>query len=207
MGREALYGCLGGFVAVLLTLGLGGYFFVYRPVQNVLGGFRSLSAPLTSGGQGQQLPSAPRADVRLGAAQVRQFVRVRRDVRDAVGQDFERLQNVYQGVANGDPPGTLKVLGVLREAGGFLSRAKGAQQRALLREGLSEGEYADVRAQVNRALGVPAFDLRAAARNLQSGRLPDWSEIVPPPNPHNSELIAPFLNELRDTAALGLLGL
>lgn len=206
-----MYGCLGGFVAVLLALGLGGYFFVYRPVQNALDGFRSFTAPLTPGGHAPggrgELPPASRADVRLSAAQVRQFVRVRRAVRDAVGQDFTGLQNVYQGFANGNPPGTLQILGALRGAGGFLGRARGAQQQALAREGMSGDEYADVRAQVNRALGVPELDLRAAARNLQGGRLPDWNQVVPPPNERNAKLIGPFLNELRATAALGLLGL
>ena len=196
-------------MAVLLALGLGGYIFVYRPLNAVAGSVRSLTAPFLpyERSQNGRPDVAPRADVHLSPDQVRQFVRVRRAVRGAVGQDFAGLQNLYQKFADGQRPGTLQVLGAIREAGGFLGRAREAQRAALAREGMNEGEYADVRREVNRALGVPEFDLRAAARNLQSGQLPAWNEVVPPPNGRNARLIAPFKAELRTTAALGLLGL
>ncbi|AFZ68323.1 hypothetical protein Deipe_2860 [Deinococcus peraridilitoris DSM 19664] len=200
-----------------LVLGLAGYFLVWRPAQAFLQNFNAFTVPFT--GQPNQNASSnqnpppqssvppARDEVRLTSAQVQQFVRVRRSVREALGQDFERLQNTYQEFAAGQPPGTLEILGVLRDAGGFIGRARRAQQDALTREELSEGQYATIRREVNGALGVPELDLGAAARALQSGQLPSFNQVVRPPNARNASVLQPYLPELRSTAALGLIGL
>lgn len=212
MVRNAAFGCLGGALIVLIVLGLAAYFLVWRPAQAFLQNFGALTAPFTS----QPNTSAPntttplptpRAEVQLTSAQVQQFVRVRRSVRQAVGQDFAQLQNSYQDFTTGQAPSTLQVLGVLRDASGFIGRARSAQQAALARENLSAAQYAEVRREVNSALGVPELDLAAAAQALRSGQLPDLGRVVVPPSERNRRLIEPFLNELRATAALGLIGL
>ncbi|WP_045233971.1 hypothetical protein [Deinococcus pimensis] len=205
MGRNAAIGCLGALVLVLAALVLGGYFLVVRPVQNFLQGFQT---PFTQqNGARETPPPAPRADVRLTRAQVQDFVRVRRSVREAVGQDFGRYENLYRDFAAGQTPSALELVGALRESSGVVTRAREAQRAALAREKMTEGEYANVRREVNRTLGVPEIDLQSAARALQNFQLPDFSQVVPPPSPQNRALIEPFLNELRPTAALGVLGL
>lgn len=205
MGRNAAFGCLGAAILVLALLVLGGYFLVVRPVQSFLQGFQ---APFAQNGQpgGQQTP-APRADVRLTRDQVQDFVRVRRDIRAAVGQDFAQYENLYRDFVAGQAPTTLELVALLRSSGAVITRARTAQQAALTREGLSAGEYANVRREVNRTLGVPEIDLQTAARSIQSFQLPNFDQVVPPPNPANRRLIEPFLNELRPTAPLGVLGL
>jgi len=204
MSRNAAFGCLGAAVLVLVLLVLGGYFLVVRPIQSFLQGFQ---APFAQNGQQNRQPPAPRADVRLTREQVQDFVRVRRDIRAAVGQDFAQYENLYRDFVAGQPPTTLELVALLRNSGAVITRARTAQQAALTREGLTTGEYANVRREVNRTLGVPEIDLQTAARSIQSFQLPNFDQVVPPPNPANRRLIEPFLNELRPTAPLGVLGL
>lgn len=199
-------GCLGAAVIFLGIVLVGGYFLIVRPAQAFLENFQ---APFSTQQQNDRATPAPapRADVRLTQDEVRKFVRVRRAVRAEIGQDFSRYENVFQDITQGQAPGALEILGLLQQSGDVIGRARRAQEAALEREGLSAGEYANVRREVNRTLGVPEIDLQTAARSLQNFQLPDFTQVVPEPNPENRRLIEPFLDELRPTAALGLLGL
>ena len=217
MMRNALFGCLGGFVAVLLVLGLAGYFLVWRPAQDFLRNFDAYTAPFRQDGpagqngsaprDGSGAPPAPRADVQLTAEQVRDFVRVRRVVRTAVGGDLGRFERVFADLQNGNTPNVLELMNTLRDAGGVIARAREAQQAALRRENMTPGAYENVRQEANRALGLPQVDLQAAARALGAGRLPDFRQVLPPPSAHNQRLLEPHLPALRETATLGFLGL
>ncbi|GGM12682.1 hypothetical protein GCM10010841_21520 [Deinococcus aerophilus] len=154
-------------------------------------------------------PPAPTAqDSRpLTQSDVQKFVRVRRDVRAALGESFTGLQGVWAEVQSGQAPNLLTVVNVLRRAGSSVGQARAAQSAALARENLSAERYAAIRAGVNRALGVPNVDFAQAAQALQSGQVPTLDTAVQTASPREKELIAPFRQELTATAALGLLGL
>ncbi len=203
-------GCLGSsLLTLVLLLGLG-YFLVYRPVQGFLAGLGTppaQSQPQSSTAQPTALPS-PSATVRpLTAAEVQRFVRVRRSVRAALGSSFVGTERAFRDLQNGQVPSLLTVLGVLRDASGSIQQGREAERAALAREGLSPVRYAELRAGVNRALGVPDIDFARAAASLRQGRLPDLSASVRPADERSRQLIAPFRQELLTTAPLGLLGL
>jgi hypothetical protein len=198
-------GCLGSTLLVLLvTIGLG-YFFVVKPVQNFLAGFGAPSQTQTTTQNGQTVPAAPQAA--LTTADVQRFVRVRRSVRTAMGDSFTGVQKVFTEIQNGQTPNLVTVLGVLRDAAGSVGQARSAQAAKLEQEGMNLGRYSYVRAEVNKALGVPDIDFQKAAQALSSGQLPDLNTTVRPPDAQTTRLVAPFKNELTVTAPLGLLGL
>lgn len=203
-------GCGGGGVLVLALLGALAWFVVIKPVREFVAGWNPPQTQTQSQAQNQtptqnQTPAANAAP--LTRDDVRRFVRIRRDVRLALGDSFTELQNVWAGVQAGQTPGVLTVVNVLRQAGGSVGRARAAQSAALARENMTAGRYAEVRAAVNRALGVPNVDLAQAAQALQNGQLPDLDSTVQTASAREKELVAPFREELEVTAAVGLLGL
>ncbi|PYE52848.1 hypothetical protein [Deinococcus yavapaiensis] len=208
MVRNFVFGCLSATLVILVLVGVLGYFFVWVPIQNFLANF---NVPNVAVGQRQPgVPSTPqsvRSAVSLTGEEVRDFVRIRRSVGQAVGQDLGQFQNLYQDFANGQTPSALEVWNVIRNAGGVIGQARTAQEAALRRENMTQAQYANVRTEVNRVLGLPEVDLGVAAQSLQNLQLPNWDQVVVPPLPANKRLIDPFVNELRPTAALGLLGL
>lgn len=212
-------GCLGASLLGVAVVALLGYFLVWVPVSGFLAGWRAPPAqsqgqtPTTSQGSAVQVPTRPPAPsaAQLAAAptraEVQAFVRVRRDVRSALGSSFTALERVFADIQNGQTPSLLTALGVLRDVGGTVGAARTAQTRALARERLSLERYDALRLSVNRALGVPSIDLGRVAEALRSGQLPDLSASVQGADPATTALIAPFRQELLVTAPLGLLGL
>ncbi len=213
-------GCGGGTLLVVALLGALAWFVVIRPAREFVAAWRP--PPATSQQtQSQQTPTqqtptpspgtppaSSATDARpLTQGDVQKFVRVRRDVRAALGESFTGLQSVWAEVQNGQTPNLLTVVNVLRQAGSSVGRARAAQSAALARENLSAERYAAVRAGVNRALGVPNVDFAQAAQALQSGQVPTLDTAVQTASTREKELIAPFRQELTATAALGLLGL
>lgn len=205
MVRNFVFGCLSATLVILVLVGVLGYFFVWVPIQTFLANFQVPN--ITIGQQQPGTPQAARSAVRLSREQVEDFVRVRRSVGDAVGQDLGQFQNLYQDFVSGQAPGALEVWNVIRSAGGVIGQARTAQEAALRRENMTQAQYANVRTEVNRVLGLPEVDLGTAAQSLQNLQLPNWNQVVVPPLPDNKRLIDPYVNELRPTAALGLLGL
>ncbi|MCD0167402.1 hypothetical protein IHN58_17290, partial [Deinococcus sp. 12RED42] len=125
----------------------------------------------------------------------------------AMGSSFTGVQQVWTDIQNGQNPNLLQVMTVLRDAGSSVGAARQAQAAALTAEGMTPERYAQVRAGVNRALGVPNIDFAQAAQSLQSGQLPDLNRDVQTGTAQERALVQPFQKELTDTAALGLLGL
>jgi hypothetical protein len=197
-------GCLGASLLGVVAAALLGYFLVWVPVSTFLAGWRTPPA------QTATLPPAPSAAALASPAtraEVQAFVRVRRAERTALGSSFTALQRVSGEIQAGQAPSLLGVLGVLREVGGTVGAARSAQSQALIRERLSAERYAVLRGRVNRALGVPNVNLGQVAEALGRGQLPDLSAAVPPADPQQVALVAPFRQELLVTAPLGLLGL
>jgi len=194
-------GCLGSLLlGVLVVAGLA-YFLVYRPVQAFLTGFGTPApAQQTQAQQAETQAALTRADVQ-------RFVRVRRSVRTAMGDSFSGVEKVFRDIQLGQSPNALTVLGVLRDATGSVGVARSAQAGALAREGMTLNRYAYVRAEVNRALGVPDIDFQKVASAVRSGQVPDLNTSVRPPDARSAPLVQPFRSELEVTAPLGLLGL
>lgn len=222
-------GCGGGGLLVLALLGALAWFVVIQPARSFLesvrgpGQTQSQTQPggadsgvvvpqLPGGGTATTPPNdtpAPTGDVTapLSRADVQRFVRVRRDVRNALGESFTGLQSVWTEIQQGQTPNVITVFNVIRNAGTSIGRAREAQAAALAREGLSAERYAQVRSAVNRALGVPNIDFSRAAESLGQGRLPDLNTTVQAATPEERALIEPYRAELTQTAAIGLLGL
>lgn len=220
---------------MLALLGALAWFVVIRPAQDFLGGWRTPQTQSQTG-QGSdsgvvvpQLPGnggndngaasnttgtseaapAPAGDVNapVTRAEVQKFVRVRRDVRQALGTSFTGLQDVWTDIQSGQSPNLLQVVNVLRNAGGSVGAARNAHTAALQRENLSPERYAAIRSAVNRALGLPNVDFARAAESLQRGQLPDLNGTVQTATAQEKALVAPFREELLATSAAGLLGL
>ncbi|WP_189054298.1 hypothetical protein [Deinococcus daejeonensis] len=210
-------GCGGGTLLVLALLGGLAWFLVIQPARAFLANWQTPTTqtqggPAQSGqaqGGGTVTPPAPTGNVNaaLTKADVQKFVRVRRDVRQAMGSSFTGVQQVWTDIQNGQNPNLFQMMTVLREVGGSVGAARQAQEAALNRENMSAERYAAVRASVNRALGVPSIDFSQAAQSLQNGQLPDLNRDVQTGTAQERALVQPFQRELTDTVALGLLGL
>lgn len=215
-------GCGGGTLLVLAVLGGLAWFLVVQPARSFLANWQP---PTTQSqpqgqpqGQTQDQPTPPAAGQPDGSAadtqaapltraEVQQFVRVRRKVSAAMGSSFTGVQQVWTDIQGGQNPNLLQVMTVLRDAGSSVGAARQSQAAALTAEGMTPERYAQVRAGVNRALGVPNIDFAQAAQSLQSGQLPDLNRDVQTGTAQERALVQPFQKELTDTAALGLLGL
>ncbi|CAM3252870.1 hypothetical protein DEDE109153_07430 [Deinococcus deserti] len=161
-----------------------------------------------SAGKNQDAPAATgNMNAPVTRAEVQKFVRVRRDVRQALGTSFTGLQDVWTDIQGGQSPNLLQVVGVLRNAGSSVGAARNAHTAALQRENLSPERYAAIRSAVNRALGLPNVDFARAAESLQRGQLPDLNGTVQTATAQEKALVAPFRQELLTTSAAGLLGL
>ncbi|MFC4453276.1 hypothetical protein [Deinococcus sonorensis] len=198
------FGCLGSGVLILGVLLVLGYVLIYKPVQNFLAGFGT--PPAQTQPQSGGATTAP-AQTALTASDVQRFVRVRRDVRQAMGSSFSGVERVFTQMQQGQTPNLLTVAGVLKDASGSIGQARAAQQRALTRERLSAARYTYVRGEVNKALGVPDINFAAVAGAIQKGQLPDLNANVETASARTRGLVAPFRSELSVTAPLGLLGL
>ncbi|CAM3772740.1 hypothetical protein [Deinococcus frigens] len=209
-------GCGGGGLLVLALLGALAWFVVIRPVREFVVGFNPPQTQSQTATQPQNqtsgpTPAASAAPLNQAApltqSDVQKFVRIRRDVRAALGQSFTGLQTVWAEVQAGRTPNLLTVANVLRQAGSSIGQARAAQSAGLAAQNMSAGRYAEVRAGVNRALGMPDIDFAQAAQALQNGQFPKLDGTVTAASARDRELVAPFKKELEVTAAVGLLGL
>ena len=205
-------GCGGGTLLVLALLGGLAWFLVIQPARAFLANWQTPTTQTQSGpaqGGGTVTPPAPTGNVNaaLTKADVQKFVRVRRQVQQAMGSSFTGVQQVWTDIQNGQNPNLFQMMTVLREVGGSVGAARQAQAAALNAENMSAERYAAVRAGVNRALGVPSIDFSQAAQSLQNGQLPDLTRDVQTGTAQERALVQPFQRELTETVALGLLGL
>ncbi|MFC4425972.1 hypothetical protein [Deinococcus navajonensis] len=220
-------GCGGSSLLVLVVLGALAWFMVIRPAQDFLNSWRTpqtqtgqaapgqgqgegdIVVPPLGNGQGPAPATQASGSVNapLTRTDVQKFVRVRREVRGALGNSFTGLQQVWSDIQNGQSPNLLQAVGVLRGAGGSIAAARTAQASAMARERLSPERYAVIRAGINRALGLPNVDFVRAAEALQRGQLPDLSSAVQSATTQEKALVEPFRRELMTTSAAGLLGL
>ncbi|CAM4337577.1 hypothetical protein [Deinococcus marmoris] len=201
-------GCGGGGLLVLALLGALAWFVVIQPAREFMAGLNLPQTQSQTTTPDQTSGTTPTANAApLTQSDVQKFVRIRRDVRAALGQSFTGLQTVWADVQAGQTPNLLQVVNVLRQAGSSIGQARTAQSAGLARENMTAGRYAEVRSGVNRALGVPDIDFAQAAQTIQNGQLPNLDSTVTAASAREKELVAPFRQELELTAAVGLLGL
>ncbi|MFC5846897.1 hypothetical protein [Deinococcus petrolearius] len=202
-------GCGGGTLLVLIVLGVLAWNFVVQPARTFLAGWQPPAQTQSQTGGAAGSAPAPSGNVAapVTRSDIEKFVRVRREVRAALGTSFSDLNGLWQGIQSGQTPTLLQVVTTLRQTGGSVQAARAAQAQALGRENLSAERYAVVRSAVNRALGVPSIDFAQAASDLQSGRMPNLTRDVQTATAQERQLVAPFQRELSATAAVGLLGL
>ncbi|GGR90909.1 hypothetical protein [Deinococcus sedimenti] len=193
---------------VLALLGGLAWFFVIQPARSFLANWQTPPAQTQSQG-GTVTPPAPTGNVtgELTKADVQKFVRVRRQVQQAMGSSFTGVQQVWTDIQSGQNPNLFQMMTVLREVGGSVGAARQAQAAALTQQKMSAERYAVVRTGVNRALGLPSIDFSQAAQAIQSGQLPDLNRDVQTGTAQERALVQPFQKELTETVALGLLGL
>lgn len=198
------FGCGGTVLVTVLVLGALAWFFVLKPAREFVANWQTPPAQTQT-----RTTPAPTGNVNqpVTRADVERFVRVRRDVRAALGQSFTGLQGLLNDLNSGQTPNLVRVLDVLKQTGQSVGQARTAQARALTREGMSLERYAVVRDNVNRALGLPNVDFGKVAQSIQNGQLPDLNRNVQTATSQEKALVKGFEAELKATAAAGLLGL
>lgn len=190
-------------VVSLLLFALA-WFFVFKPAKDFIA---SWQAPQTQSQANRPPASTGNVNAPMTKADVEKFVRVRREVQAALGDSFTGLQQLLNEMNSGQQVNVMQVLGVLKETTGSIGAARTAQANALSSEGMSLERYAALRADVNRALGLPNIDFAKVADSLQKGQMPDLNKDIQTATEQEKALVAPFKNELTKTAAAGLLGL
>ncbi|GAA4023077.1 hypothetical protein GCM10022631_42140 [Deinococcus rubellus] len=141
-------------------------------------------------------------------ADLQKFMAVRADEKTALGDSFSSLQTIFDDVRKGNNPSFLQVTGALRQIGGSVGDARAAQKTALGQQNLSSARFRFIRSQINRALGIPSFDLNKVLSKLKGGDFSDLgSTVSTDADPQTKALIEPSRSDLLETAPLGLLGL
>jgi len=223
MKRRLLWGFALGFVILIGAVGTAFYLTIYRPTQAVmadlkqLADLRAMNESITESGG-----FTPPADGLLTAEQVERFARVQASMASELGSDYGVLQDramTLEGLARDEngggaeksdagpetrsrPVRVKEAILAFKGLGPVLRKAKGAQIRALNREGFSLQEYRWVRESVYRALGFTHvtryFEDYAAsdapAEIAQAEPVPDHPEGPPA----NRELVAPVSSRAED---------
>lgn len=211
LGCGAL-GCFGSVALLLIALGVGWFGFVQPAIRSVTGQIEST----ISGQPTQNLPQPPAASAEdatapLTRAEVEAFVRIRREVRTAMGTTFPQLQELYTDIQAGQPVNWWTAVQAVQALGSSVADARAAVQRGLADEHMSAERYAFVRSKVNRALGLPDVNLSEILSQLgqaqQSQTIPDLSGTVTTATEEERALVQPHAEILRVTAPLSLLGL
>ncbi|RIH83828.1 hypothetical protein Mlute_02070 [Meiothermus luteus] len=193
-----------GLLALFLFLALGGwaaYVFLVRPAQNLVNELRQVI--VMDQGVKNQNPYRPPADDRLSKDQVERLLRVQRQVKQGLGERYQRIAARLEQLAN-QQVGQLTLdyrtaLDLFRDSSALIVEAKRLQVEALNREGLSLGEYAWIRRQAYAALGLglPQLDPSEVLRQIGAGDFNPRVEMGQPQSSSgNKALVEPHREEL-----------
>jgi flagellar basal body-associated protein FliL len=213
-GSRWLVGCLGVVLVLVLIVGVAGWWFVVRPLQQAAAAveevarIQELDARVTN-----RAPFTPPDDAELSQADVDRYVAVLRSVRSDLDRNLQTLEQRYADLDGRAP----ELMDIPRLASAYLDlfrllvQAKEAQVEALNDHGFSVAEYQWVRSQVLAAIGLPGvgYDLGGFAQAFVDGRDPTAAGVATAPSvpSANRELVEPYADELDDVAFLVLLGL
>jgi hypothetical protein len=139
---------------------------------------------------------------------------VQRTVRERLGARMKALDTKYDALSerNGGQASISDGLDALKDLGGLIVEAKKIQVEALNAQGFSLAEYGWTRTVVYQAAGVPfSMDFDKVVRAAQSGQAPTedvLKEAVTGNVPEkNTQLVAPHVEALRESAGLAFFGL
>lgn len=212
------FGCGGGLLAIMALLVGFTWYFVVQPINNFSAAWQPpaqtqtqnnepTTRPADDSAETTQTPNSTAASTPLSKEEIEQFVNVREKIRQAFGDNFNQLENLFQNLETGQSPDLWQMLMIVRNVTSSVSQARQAQTQALEQANMSLERYNTIRASVNRVLVMPNFDFSQVAQALQNGTMPNVDEAVKKASSEEQELIEPFKQELQKTAALGLLGL
>ena len=220
--KKLLIGCLVILVLGGVLFGVGAY-YLYRAASPVLENARDYLDRFSQLGELEkqiknQSPYAAPENGELTKEQVDRFTRVQAQVRTALGQRFDEIEEKYKHLkANADrstQPTVGEMFSALGELAGVVTDARRAQVNALNQEGFSSAEYTWVRSRVYQAAGVElsgAIDFQRIAEAARKGtgiegiRVPEAPLGAVPAK--NRELVKPHVKQMDEWLPLAFFGL
>lgn len=211
--KKVAIGC--GIIAGLMMLLLGGgaYYFYSKYFSNLT---ELAELPALNEEIRDQSDYRPPADRRLTAAQVDQYIRIQRAIRDDLGNRFRELDEKYSALSRSiedesRDPRIRELLGAWVDVVALIMDAKRAQVRALNTERMSLGEYYWIREQTLMALGYGAFGWNLEALADDPSRMLKGAPRAEAPDletlEHNRALLQEHEDTIEDWLALSFFGL
>lgn len=209
MKKKLVIGCLA--VVALVVLGGGGalYYFVGRPLLNVVNAGKSLArvSELEAKVKDKSRFNPPSSG-ELEEAQLQRYLSVSRSVMSHLEGRASELERRYQQLSDSDSVGVRDVVNAYADILKLVADAKENQVAALNQQGFSLAEYDWVRTQVLEASGhaVSYVDLSRLADGDTGDvfEAPDSSTTVVDVN---VELVKPYSEELARFVPLAVFGL
>lgn len=214
--KKLAIGCLIVAVVLVVVGGTLGYFFIWRPASGYIASFRQLGEMTALDKQVTSTASfTPPASGELTADLVGRFVKVQETMEQGLGPTFAELKTKYDALekvmkSEKREATMLEGLNALKDLATIIVQAKRSQVQGLNAAGFSLDEYRWVRGEVYAAadLALAQLDFSAIAEAARQG-----GDIVKPaPAPKeipavNRELVAPYVEKLKEWIALGFFGL
>lgn len=209
MNKKFVIGCLA--VVALVVLGGGGalYYFVGRPVLNVMNAGKSLARVSDLEKKvSNRSRFAPPNDGELDEAQLQRYLSVSRSVMSHLEGRASELERRYQQLSDSDSVGLREVVNAYADILRLVADAKERQVAALNQHGFSLAEYDWVRTQVLTASGnvVNYVDLTRLADG-DSGNVFEATDSSTTVVATNVTMVEPYAEELARFVPLAVFGL
>lgn len=209
MNKKFVIGCLA--VVALVVLGGGGalYYFVGRPILNVMNAGKSLARVSDLEKKvSNKSRFAPPNDGELDEAQLQRYLSVSRSVMSHLEGRASELERRYQQLSDSDSVGLREVVNAYADILRLVADAKERQVAALNQHGFSLAEYDWVRTQVLTASGnvVNYVDLTRLADG-DSDNVFEAADSSTTVVATNVTMVEPYAEELARFVPLAVFGL
>lgn len=209
MNKKFVIGCLA--VVALVVLGGGGalYYFVGRPILNVMNAGKSLARVSDLEKKvSNRSRFAPPNDGELDEAQLQRYLSVSRSVMSHLEGRASELERRYQQLSDSDSVGLREVVNAYADILRLVADAKERQVAALNQHGFSLAEYDWVRTQVLTASGnvVNYVDLTRLADG-DSDNVFEATDSSTTVVATNVTMVEPYAEELARFVPLAVFGL
>lgn len=194
--QKFLVGCLVVVLVLVVAGGTAGYFFVFKPAWEAVGGVQEFVqeyAELNEQVERQDGFESP-ADGGISDEQFQRFLVAQRDMRQAMEGELtalkERFESMQEEIDEEQRDANIgEMFTAYQGLGELLIKAKRVQVEALNRYNFSLQEYLYVRNQTYRALGqeVAVASFGDQAPQMRSRQVPE--EVVEMVSPHREELM------------------
>ena len=213
--KKLLLGCLGVLLLAAIVGGVLGYVYIVRPAREYLAALGQIASLSELDQQVRNWkPFEPPVSGELSPELVERFAGVRQSIQAALGGQFARLAERVAGLdaaALSGRVGVRDLVAASRDLAKAVGDAKRAQVAALNEAGLSLAEYEWVEQRMYEAAGllVSSLDIEALQAALTSGaERVELKRPEPGPVPdRNRELVAPYLDRLKEWLPLTWIGL